>query len=115
MTKSSIVFSIVVLACLVTVAGQAQRRGPEGFLREGIPRMPNPPGPAPVRDFSGVWVGPIDNKPDAVPPMTAAGEAAFKERKPYGEASRLRGNPRGSQVMNGSFEAPSSAFLLASP
>jgi hypothetical protein len=50
--------------------------------------MPNPPGPAPTRDLSGVWVGPIDNKPDPVPPMTPAGEALFKERKPYGDASR---------------------------
>src|SRR5687767_14813422 len=30
-------------------------------------------------------------------------------------ASRLRGNPSGSHVMNGSFEAPRFAFLLASP
>jgi hypothetical protein len=91
MKAPSLVVSVVVLACLATVAaaqGGGQRRAPEGFLREGIRRMPNPPGPAPVRDFSGVWVGPIDNKPDAVPPMTPAGEAAFKERKAYGEASR---------------------------
>jgi hypothetical protein len=88
MRTPSIVVSVVVLACLTSVAGGAQRRGPEGFLREGIPRMPNPPGPAPTRDLSGVWVGPIDNKPDPVPPMTPAGEALFKERKPYGDASR---------------------------
>ena len=35
-----------------------------------------------------MWVGPIDNKPDPVPPMTPAGEALFKERKAYGDASR---------------------------
>ena len=88
MRTHSIVVLVVALACLATEAGRAQRGGAQGFIREGIPRMPNPPGPAPSRDLSGVWVGPIDNKPDPVPPMTAAGEALFKERKPYGEASR---------------------------
>ena len=88
MRTHSIVVSVVVLAFLTTVAGRAQRPGPQGFIREGVPRMPNPPGPAPTRDLSGVWVGPQDNKPDPAPPMTPAGEALFKERKPYGDASR---------------------------
>src|SRR5262245_27106427 len=88
MRTHSIVVSVVVLACLTTTAGHAQRGGSEGFLREGIPRMPGPPGPAPARDLTGVWVGPIDNKSDPVPPMTPAGEALFKERKAYGDASR---------------------------
>ena len=88
MRTLSIVVSVVVLACLATVTGGAQRRGPEGFIAEGIPRMPNPPGPAPTRDSSGVWVGPQDEKNDPVPPMTPAGAAVFKLRKPYGAASR---------------------------
>jgi hypothetical protein len=50
--------------------------------------MPNPPGPAPKHDLSGAWVGPgISNKPDPVPPMTPAGQAAFKEHKAYGAAT----------------------------
>ena len=88
MTPRFLVAVVAALGCLTTMEGLAQRQGPEGFLREGIRRMPNPPGPAPTRDLSGVWVGPIDNKPDPVPPMTPAGEALFKERKPYGDASR---------------------------
>jgi len=80
-----------VLALLVAhpadPAAQA-RRVAEGFISEGIPKMPNPPGPAPKRDLSGAWVGPgVTNKPDPVPPMTPAGEAVFKERKGYGAAS----------------------------
>jgi len=59
--------------------------------------MPNPPGPAPTRDLSGVWVGPIDNKPDPVPPMTPAGEALFKLREPYGDATRPGGTARGER------------------
>jgi len=88
MKTLSIVISVVALACLATVTGGAQRRGPEGFIAEGIPKMPNPPGPAPTRDLSGVWVGPQDEKSDPMPPMTPAGQALFKERKPYGAASR---------------------------
>ena len=90
-TRLSIFVSVVVLACLATVTGGAQRRGPEGFIAEGIPKMPNPPGPAPTRDLSGVWVGPQDEKSDPIPPMTPAGQALFKERKPYGTASRNSG------------------------
>src|SRR6185503_13751786 len=92
------VVSVVVLACLATAPGLAQRGGGgrgrtsgEGFIREGVPKMPNPPGPAPKRDLSGVWVGPNGNKAERVPPMTPAGEALFKERKGYGNASRVVG------------------------
>ena len=63
---------------------QGRPRGGEEFVSEGVPRMPTPPGPAPKRDLSGAWVGPQNNKPDRVPPMTAAGEAQFKLRKAYG-------------------------------
>lgn len=83
--------SVVALACVMTMTVGAQRPGPEGFLREGIRKMPNPPGPAPKRDMAGVWVGPLDNKPDPVPPMTPAGQALFKERKSYGDATRTDG------------------------
>ena len=88
MRTHSIVVSVVVLACLTTVAGRAQRTLPEGFIREGVPRMPNPPGPAPTRDLSGVWVGPQDRELDPLPAMTPAGEALFELRSPYGPASR---------------------------
>ncbi|MGE3842533.1 MAG: hypothetical protein AB7I50_13185 [Vicinamibacterales bacterium] len=94
MRKSALILSIVsvaALACAMTLTVSAQRQGPEGFLREGIRKMPNAPGPAPKRDMSGVWVGPLDNKPDPVPPMTPAGQALFKERKSYGEATRTDG------------------------
>jgi hypothetical protein len=85
-----------VLALLVAhaagPAAQGRRPIPEGFISEGIPKMPNPPGPAPKRDLSGTWVGPgTSNKPDPVPPMTPAGEAIFKQRKAYSSATNLGG------------------------
>jgi len=92
--RNSILASLA--AMLALLAAQAadpmaqgrQRISGEGFVSEGVPRMPNPPGPAPKRDLSGAWVGPQNNKPEAVPPMTPAGEAQFKLRKAYGNATR---------------------------
>jgi len=93
--RNSFVASMIVLsavvAVLVTEQGIAAQRGRisgEGFVSEGVPRMPNPPGPAPKRDLSGAWVGPQNNKPDPAPPLTPAGQAVFKQRKAYGAASR---------------------------
>src|SRR5262249_6770614 len=93
--RNSILASLVAVLALLLVAHVAdpaaqgrQRVSGEGFISEGIPKMPTPPGPAPKRDMSGAWVGPgTTNKPDPVPPMTPAGERAFKERKGYGAAS----------------------------
>jgi hypothetical protein len=88
MRTRSIVVSVVALACLITVPSSAQGINPEDYVREGVPRMPNPPGPAPTRDLSGVWVGPQDREIGPPPPMTPAGEALFELRRPYGAAAR---------------------------
>ena len=94
--RNSILASMAaVLALLVAHAADPAARGRqrisgEGFISEGIPKMPNPPGPAPKRDLSGAWVGPgTSNKPDPVPPMTPAGEAILKQRKAYNIATNL--------------------------
>ena len=68
-------------------ASQRVRRVPEGFVSEGVPKMPNPPGPAPKRELSGAWVGPQNSKSDPASPMTPEGEARFKQNKPYSEAT----------------------------
>ncbi len=74
--------------CISAQRGQARQGGApavkEGFISEGIPKMPDPPGPAPKRDLSGAWVGPgTSNRPEPVPPMTPAGQARFKLNTPY--------------------------------
>jgi len=96
--RNSLAASTVVLfaavAFVATEEGRAAQRGRTGgdeFVSEGVPRMPNPPGPAPKRDLSGAWVGPQNNKPDPVPPMTPAGQAEFKLRNAYGTATRSDG------------------------
>ena len=94
MRTLSIFVSLTMLACFATVSARAQdihaaqEINPNDFIREGVPKMPNPPGPAPVRDLSGVWVGPQNNRPDPLPPMTAAGEDVFATRHSYGSVSR---------------------------
>jgi len=47
-----------------------------------IPKMPNPPGPAPKHDLNGAWVGPTMSVVGQIPPMTPAGEARMKMNKP---------------------------------
>jgi len=80
--------SLAVLA--LSSAGMAQqeaarprRQVQPGYVAEGVPKMPNPPGPAPKHDFTGAWVGPQNVSRDPMPSMTPAGEARFKQNKPY--------------------------------
>jgi hypothetical protein len=79
---------VAVMATLVlSSAGVAQTEGQrpapkDGFIKAGVPKMPNPPGPAPKRELTGAWVGPQNLTRDPVPPMTPAGEARFKLHKP---------------------------------
>ena len=95
--RNSILTSMAALLALLAAyavdpSAQEGQRVSGGFISEGIPKMPNPPGPAPKRDLSGAWVGPgTSNKPDPVPPMTPAGEAIFKQRKAYSIATSLGG------------------------
>ena len=118
--RNSILASLAaVLALLVAHAADPaaqgrQRISGEGFISEGIPKMPNPPGPAPKRDLSGAWVGPANtNKPDPVPPMTPAGQAMFKQRKAYGVATRL-GSRGGGDVQAGEPES-NDPFITCDP
>ena len=107
----SMVMLFAVVAFLATEEGPAAQRGRiagEGFITEGVPKMPNPPGPAPKRDLSGAWVGPQNNKPDPVPPMTPAGQAIFKTRKAYGVATRLGGK-------DGEVAASNDPFITCDP
>jgi len=82
-----IVASCAVLALSSAVMAQEdarpRRQVQPGYVAEGVPKMPNPPGPAPKHDFTGAWVGPQNVSRDAMPPMTPAGEARFKQNKPY--------------------------------
>src|SRR4029077_5163112 len=76
--------SVVAVLTLSSIA-LAQRGGPPppGFIAAGVPKMPNPPGPAPKRELSGAWVGAQKYKGGPAAPMTPAGEAIFKERHAY--------------------------------
>lgn len=83
------------------------RQIPEGYIADGVPKMPNPPGPAPKQDLSGAWVGPQNNKPDPVPPMTPAGEKIFKTRLAY--------LPNGFQAGNYDLPPTNDPFIICDP
>jgi hypothetical protein len=80
-----IVASSAILALSSAMLAQERRpRQPQkGYIAEGVPEMPNPPGPAPKHDLTGAWVGPQKVSGDPMPDMTLAGEARFKLNKPY--------------------------------
>jgi hypothetical protein len=80
-------------AAAAQTEGQVRRAQPDpGYIREGIPKMPNPPGPAPKRELTGAWVGPQDLSRDAAPPMTPLGEARFKQNHPKTPSQPWSGN-----------------------
>jgi hypothetical protein len=87
--RKSITRSIVALLAALAVSqiAMAQGRGgrplPPGFVAEGVPKMPNPPGPAPTRDLSGAWVGPQNFVVGPISALTPAGEALFKLNHRY--------------------------------
>jgi hypothetical protein len=78
---------LAVLALSSAVVAQTPEARPrqaqkDGYVAEGVPKMPNPPGPAPKHDLTGAWVGPQNVSHAPVPPMTSAGEARYKLNKP---------------------------------
>src|SRR5207302_6399094 len=98
-------------ALALSPAALAQGRGgrpvPPGFVAEGVPKMPNPPGPAPKRDLSGAWVGPQNYKLGPPAPLTPAGEAIFKERHAY--------LPNGIKLDNGELPPSNDPFITCDP
>ena len=81
--KPMVALLVVLVLPSVAMAQGGGRPVPDGFIREGVPEMPNPPGPAAKQDLSGAWVGPQDRVLGPFPAMTPAGEALFKTMKPY--------------------------------
>lgn len=56
-----------------------------GGQRANVPAAKDkkPSAPAPVKDINGVWAGVAAPRVNPPPPMTPAGQAAFKEHKPF--------------------------------
>ena len=95
----AIATSLAVLALSSALMAQEEAARPRrqvqpGYVAEGVPKMPNPPGPAPKRELTGAWVGPQAASHDAVPPMTPAGEAKFKQNHPYVQGGIREGDPK---------------------
>jgi hypothetical protein len=107
-----IVASLAVLAISSAVMAQEEAPRPRrqvqpGYVAEGVPKMPNAPGPAPKHDFTGAWVGPQNVSRDPMPPMTPAGEARFKQNHPY-----VQGGVRSGDVKDFASNDP---FIVCDP
>jgi hypothetical protein len=88
----ALVFSSVIAA--QTAPAPQGRKPKPSEIAEGVPKMPNPPGPAPKQDLTGAWVGPQDRVLGPFPAMTPAGEAKFKMNNPYpGFGANQNANP----------------------
>lgn len=84
LASAAVLFALALSSVITTQTARAQGRKPKpGEVAEGVPKMPNPPGPAPKQDLTGAWVGPQDRVLGPFPALTAAGEAKFKMNSPY--------------------------------
>ena len=50
-----LVLSSVAMAQTAEAPRARGRQVPDGYVADGVPKMPNPPGPAPKQDLSGAW------------------------------------------------------------
>ena len=94
----SIVGLVAVLAfSLVTMAqasGQASGGGTKTSLYTGntLNPDPTPGGPAPRRDVTGSWAGPLVPQGHEIPPLTALGQKLFSLNKPERQVGTARSN-----------------------
>jgi hypothetical protein len=66
----------LIIAWIIAVPAYTQQRA-------GTPASPQTPSaPAPKRDISGVWQGPVDPRKQPTPPMTPWGQKFFDEARP---------------------------------
>src|SRR5229473_8489966 len=103
----AIVAFLAVLAFSSSALAQRGGPPPPGFVAAGVPKMPDPPGPAPKRDLSGAWVGPQNYKLGPAAPMTPAGEAIFKGRHAY--------LPNGVKFDDGKLPPSNDPFITCDP
>src|SRR5437762_4218823 len=66
----------LLIAWMIALPAYAQQRA-------GTPAAPKGPSePAPLRDITGVWLGPVDPRKEPTPPMTPWGQKFFDAAKP---------------------------------
>jgi len=84
LTSAAVLLALVLSSVVTAQTARAQGRKPKpGEVAEGVPKMPNPPGPAPKQDLTGAWVGPQDRVLGPFPDLTPAGAAKLKLNNPY--------------------------------
>src|SRR5437899_7020369 len=66
----------LIIGSTIAAPGYAQQRA-------AAPAAPKKPAaPAPRRDITGVWLGPVDPRKEPPPPMTPWGQKFFDEARP---------------------------------
>src|SRR5213083_142196 len=73
--KTSAHLSVVIAFSLIATPALAQRQQQESAATKAA-------GPAPRRDISGHWLGPVSPRKEPPPPMTALGQQLFAATKP---------------------------------
>src|SRR5262245_63311414 len=67
---------LLIMACAMAVPAYSQGRS-------GFPApLKGPSAPAPRRDITGVWLGPVDPRKQPMPPLTPWGQKSFDDAKP---------------------------------
>jgi hypothetical protein len=87
-TLSANLLAVLALSSVAMAQEGRVNTPPPGYVMAGVPKMPNPPGPAPKHDLTGAWVGPQKTVMGPFPDMTPAGQAAFKLNHPVPSAGR---------------------------
>jgi len=85
MKKGFISLCALLIVATITVPANAQQRA-------GAPAAPKKPSaPAPKRDITGVWIGPVIPRKLPAPPMTPSAQKFFDAAKPLsGRLSKSR-------------------------
>jgi hypothetical protein len=74
-------FSSAAVAQEAPGKGEAPKQRPQ-TLYQKLMAAPDTGGPAPKRDLSGFWTGPLTPKMNAMPPLTPLGQKEFKANTP---------------------------------
>src|SRR5215813_10127557 len=70
---------VLIIGSTIAIPGYAEQRT-AGPISQAAPKKAA--APAPRRDITGVWIGPVDPKKQPAPPMTPSGQKFFDEARP---------------------------------
>ena len=78
---------IMATICAVALSSVALAQANQAGATKGVKAAP---GPAPARDISGVWAGPVQARMNTTPPMTELGQKLFAANSALGGVSQTK-------------------------